>query len=253
MTTARNVGKFRKGEPSGNYTDTGPAEALAHCLSDLARSLRNEVTQDDTLRAIVRAAVETVPGAEAASISSIKGRAEVATLAATSDLSWTVDQAQYDTKEGPSLDSLYTQQSVRWSDLSAEERWPNFIEKALALEVGSMLAVQLYVAGDDLGVLNLLSSKTQAFGDESEDVALLFATHAALAMARVDEQLQLRHAINTRDLIGQAKGILMERFTLSSDHAFELLVHVSQHTNRKLTDIADELVFSGELAHTPKR
>jgi len=110
-----------------------------------------------------------------------------------------------------------------------------------------MLAVQLYVHGDELGALNLVSTEAEAFGEESERIALLFAAHAAVAMAGARKEEDLTAAVSTRDLIGQAKGILMERHRLTADQAFALLVRASQRTNTKLTDIARNLADTGSL------
>lgn len=220
---------------------------LADKLAELARSLEQQADPEETLGAIVQAAVDTVPGAQYASISAIRKRREGHTLASTGELSRAVDQAQYDSGEGPCLDTLYEQETVRLPDLQAEQRWPDFIKRATALGVGSMLAVQLFVEGDDLGALNLHSENKAAFDEESEHVALLFATHAAVAMSAAQQKQQLHRAVSTRQLIGQAQGILIERFKVTDEQAFGLLVRASQHTNRKLVDIARDLVTSGEL------
>lgn len=235
-----------RGRPSNGGTGAD-RDDLADRLSELARSLQDEADSDETLDAIVHAAVGTVPGAQHASISAVRDHREVQTRAATGELSRAVDRAQYDSGEGPCLDTLYAQVTVRMPDLAAEDRWPEFSRRAGELGVGSMLAVQLFVAGDDLGALNLLSEDANAFSDESEHVALLFAAHAAVAMAGAQKQDNLRRALQTRELIGQARGILMERFKITSDQAFALLVRASQHTNRKLHDVAEELCNTGEL------
>jgi hypothetical protein len=114
-----------------------------------------------------------------------------------------------------------------------------------------MLSFQLYVEGDNLGALNLYSRRPNAFDDESEHVGLLFASHAAIAFSDARKVEQLQHGLITRDLIGQAKGILMERFKITSAQAFTLLVRVSQHTNRKLRDVAKELANTGQLPASP--
>ena len=220
---------------------------LAEHLSRLARSLQEHPDTEATLTAIVHAAVGTVPGAQEASISSIRRRRDVRTLAATSEAPAGLDQAQYDTDEGPCLDALYAQTTVHVPDMATEHRWPEFSRRARDLGAGSMLAVQLFVAGDDLGALNLSSREPHAFDDQSEHVALLFAAHAAVAMADAQEQDRLSTALSTRDLIGQAKGVLIERFKITGDQAFALLVHVSQRTNRKLHDISEELVTTGRM------
>ena len=110
-----------------------------------------------------------------------------------------------------------------------------------------MLSLQLYVEGDDLGALNLYARTPHAFTDESEQVGLLFAAHAAIAYAGVRKETQLAQALVSCDLIGQAKGILMERYKISGERAFLLLTRVSQNSNRKLHDVADELVGHGTI------
>lgn len=110
-----------------------------------------------------------------------------------------------------------------------------------------MLSLQLFVEGDNLGALNLYARSVGAFTDESEKVGLLFAAHAAIAYAGVRKEAQLAAALASRDVIGQAKGILMERYKITGERAFLVLAHASQHANRKLADIADELVRTGTV------
>ena len=242
-------------DPTGPEQDepTSVDIELAERLAELARSLHEQPDVEETLTAIVTAAVATVPDAEHASISAVRRRREVHTIASTGPLPNEVDRAQYTTQQGPCLDSLYEQKTVRLPRLAEEQRWPEFVGLAAELGVGSMLAVQLFVVGDDLGALNLFSTHVDAFDDEDEHVALLFATHAAVAMADAQATERLERAVNSRDLIGQAKGILMERFRTTDHQAFLLLVHASQATNAKLTAIAEELVRSGELPGSSRR
>jgi GAF domain-containing protein len=162
-----------------------------------------------------------------------------------------VDRAQYETGQGPCLDTLYERKTVRVSDMADEGRWPEFSARAGALGVGSMLAVQLYVRGADLGALNLTNSASDSFDADSEHVALLFASHAAVAMAGAQAQEGLREGIRRRDLIGQAKGVLMERYAIGPDRAFALLARLSQDTNRKLHELAEELVTTRQLPRPP--
>jgi GAF domain-containing protein len=222
---------------------------LASMLSDIAQSLQHEPDLQETLQGIVDTAVGAIPGAQHVSVSSVIKRREVHTLVASTDLPKAVDQAQYETNEGPCLDSLYEQRTARIPDMTVEQRWPAFTARAQDLGVGSMLAVQLFVRGADLGALNIFSQQVQAFDEESEHVALLFASHAAVAMASAQEKEQLQSAIEFRDLIGQAKGILMERFKITGEQAFQVLTRVSQQSNRKLREVATELVEQGTLPH----
>jgi transcriptional regulator with GAF, ATPase, and Fis domain len=237
-----------QGRPSSSYTgpDSG-FEDLAVTLGQLARSLHVQGSVEDTLHGIVAAAVGTVPGAEYAALSLIEARRVIRTRAGTADIVYKVDQVQYDTGEGPCLDALYRQHTVRLSDMAAETRWPRFTHQVAELGIGSMLSFQLYVEQDNLGALNLYAHDTDAFSDESEQVGLLFATHAAVAMADAQKQQHLTRAIAVRDLIGQAKGILMERHKLTGDQAFAVLVGASQNTNTKLTEVARYLVETGEF------
>jgi transcriptional regulator with GAF, ATPase, and Fis domain len=238
-----------RGRPSSSYA--GPVacpDGLAAALGELARSLHDESGVEKTLQGVVFAAVGTVPGAQEAALSLIEGRRGVRTQAGTAELVYQVDQVQYDTGEGPCLSSLYQQRTVRLSNMATETRWPRFTVRAAELGVGSMLSFQMYVERDNLGALNLYSRDTDAFTDESEQIGLVFATHAALAMADARNQERLYQAMEARDLIGQAKGILMERHKVTDDQAFRLLVRASQNTNRKLVEIARYLVDTGELA-----
>jgi hypothetical protein len=110
-----------------------------------------------------------------------------------------------------------------------------------------MISIQLYVEGDDLGALNLFSRTAGALDEESEHIGLMFAAHAAIAYATAQERDGLSRTVETRQLIGRAEGILMERHRVTAEQAFAMLVRVSQHRNTKLRDIADHLVRSGRL------
>jgi transcriptional regulator with GAF, ATPase, and Fis domain len=236
-----------QGEPSSDYTGRPNENGLAVQLSDLARALQQEDSFQNTLNGIVAAAVQTVPGAEYAGVMIVQGRRDIETQAATDEVARLVDRAQYDTRQGPCLDAAYEQRTVRLSDMAHEDRWPQFSRRALDAGVRSMLSFQLYVVGDNLGALNLYSRRRAAFNDESEDTGLLFASHAAIAMVGARREQNLTRAMSVRDLIGQAKGILMERHKITDDRAFQLLVRVSQRSNIKLVEVARSLVETGEL------
>ena len=111
-----------------------------------------------------------------------------------------------------------------------------------------MLCLQLFVVRDTLGALDLLGRAASAFTDESEHVGLLLASHAAIAAADAHHLENVTSALVNRDIIGQAKGILMERFKITSDQAFAVLAKVSQDTNRKVSAIAEDLARTGRWA-----
>ena len=237
-----------RGRPSSADTGTARSDELAESLGALARDLEEQDDPGEMLKQIVLAAVSLVPGAEEGSISVVAARRQVGSQAPTSELPVQVDALQEETGQGPCLDAVFEQQTVRVDDLAHEDRWPRFAHRASETGAASMLSLQLYVEGDNLGALNLYARTPRAFTDESEHVGLLFASHAAVAYAGVRKEDQLARALASRDLIGQAKGILMERYKITGERAFLLLTRVSQNNNRKLHDVADELVRRGTLS-----
>jgi hypothetical protein len=237
-----------RGEPSP--ADTGTAvdgDQLAKQLSDVARRAQAEDDRGLMLDEVVKAAVALIPGVDEASISITVGRRDVRSEHPSGDLPAKVDAVQTETGEGPCIDAAYEHETVRVPDMAKEDRWPKFAARASELGAASMLSIQLWVDGDDLGALNLFSRTAGSFTDESEHVGLLFASHAAVAFASADEVHHLNLAVARRDLIGQAKGILMERFKVTADQAFSVLVRVSQDRNEKIFDIAEELTQTGYL------
>src|SRR3954447_15166218 len=222
-------------------------EDLGAVMGRIARRLQEEHGHvDATLHSITTAAVSTVAGAEFASVSLVNGR-RVVSRGATSEQAREIDQLQTDVDEGPCLDALRNEETVRVPDFATETRWPRFAAEASRRGAGSLLSFQLFTEGDNLGALNLYAGQPNAFDADDEIVGALFAAHAAVALSAAQQEQNLRRAIDNRDLIGQAKGILMERYRLTAGQAFELLVRASTHTNRKLFDVADELTSTGSM------
>lgn len=219
---------------------------LARNLGNLAREMRAETEIAPLWQRIAEAAVHEVSGAEHAGLSLVT-RAGVITEAATDEVVIRLDQRQYELDEGPALSSLREQITVRSHDLRQETRWPRFAAAAMEAGICSTLSVRLFVAEDSLGVLNVYATKPNVFTDHDESAALLLAAHAAIAMKGVKIETNLRAAVESRDVIGQAKGILMERFKVDQAEAFQMLVAASQGTNRKLRDVAELLATTGEL------
>lgn len=224
---------------------------LATQLSDLARELQQGYDAHAVLSGIVHAALDLIPGTAYASISVVTGRKKVDSEVASGDLPRLVDALQNSTGQGPCLDAAYQDRVVRVPDLSREDRWPAFSRGAVDLGARSMLSIQLFVEGDRLGALNLYGAEANAFNDESEQVGLLVAAHAAVAFADSLKISQLGEALVARQMIGQAEGILMERYKLTAEQAFLLLSRASSRANIKLRDIAEHLTSSGEFI-TPK-
>jgi GAF domain-containing protein len=222
-------------------------EELGKVMGRIARTLQEEHGDvERTLHSITMSAVRTVPGAEFASVSLVTGR-QVHPRGATIELAREIDSLQTEYDQGPCLDSLREHSTIRVDDFAEEKRWPRFSAEACRGGARSLLSVQLFTDGTNLGALNLYAKVPHAFGEESETVGQIFASHAAIALSAARQEQNLRHALDRRDLIGQAKGILMERDRLTAAQAFEVLVRTSTHTHRKLFDIADELTSTGAL------
>ena len=227
------------------------AAALVQRLGDLARELQHKEDTDSMLAGIVHAALELVPHAHDASVSLISGRRTIDSRAASSDLPRRIDALQSETGQGPCLDASYEERVVSVPDLSTDPRWPDFARQAYQLGARSMLSFQLFVNGDHLGALNLFGKEVGGFDAESVRIGALVAAHAAVALAGNQQVSQLTQALDTRDLIGQAKGILMERYKITAQQAFLLLSRASSELNIKLHDLAEQLTVSGEM--TKKR
>lgn len=243
-----------RGQPSAhNAGNAAGNDALAWQLTELARTLHEEQDPDDVLRSVVHAAIELIPGVEEGSISVVFDRKTATSRAPSGQLPRIVDELQNDTGQGPCLEAAYEEKTVRVPDMSTEQRWPVFARKACEAGVGSMLAFQLYVDEKNLGALNLYSRQANVFTDESEHIGLMVAAHAATAYAEANQMEQLAESVSTRDRIGQAKGILMERYKITPDQAFYLLSKVSQTTNMKLNSVADQLAATGEIPDSRNR
>ncbi len=220
-------------------------------LDSLSRALHvKEADLGRTLDAILGAATRVVSEAGAASINLlVKGKFEP--QAALGDAPHQLDQLQVASGVGPCVDASREQTTIRVDDFAAERRWVDYAQLALRLGVRSMLCVPLWVDDVRVGSLSLYGSSAQAFGEQAPNLAGLFATHAALALADAQRTEHLRQALINRDVIGQAKGILMERHRLTPDQAFAVLARASQDTNRKLVDVAEALTATGALPDRP--
>ncbi len=235
----------QRGLPSEQDEGSTDVNALAEQLGELARSLQSYRDTDELLSEVVRAAARVIPGVDEASISVVRDRQSVSSRLPTGDLPVRVDAIQNQTGQGPCLDAMYDQRTVRVSDMAHDQRWPQFAARAAEAGAASMLSIQLWVEGDNLGALNLYSRQADAFDDESEQVGLLFASHAAVAFASAEGFNHMVEAVATRDLLGQAKGILMERYKVTPDQAFRMLVKVSNDNNMALRTVAQNLASTG--------
>lgn len=228
-----------------NAEDPG---AVVIALGHMARDLLAQQTVQQTLDRIVVHAVDLVSECEAAGIMVVRN-GRVQTLSVTDDMVRTSDRIQGELGEGPCFDAARKAHEVyRIADMTtAVDRWPRYAPEARALGVGSMMGFLLFTENQNLGALDMYSSRPGAFSESSEQVGWVLAAQAAVAFASARHDAQLREAIATRQDIGEALGIVMERYKLSEQDAFAMLTKASQDRNIKLREIARTVTMSGEI------
>jgi ANTAR domain/GAF domain len=228
-------------------------------FSRVALALFEAGTVRETLQRIVDLAERAVDGCEAAGILVVDG-GKVTTAAASSALVVAIDQMQIDANEGPCLDASTRGTTFYADDLIDDQRWPNFGPPAVDAGIRSVLAYSLSASRPS--ALNLYSPLPAAFGAIDRAQGQLFATLARLALDSAEGRASdeertgnLLEALRTRELVGQAQGILMERERITADRAFDVLRRASQYMNIKLREVAETLVETGESPETgpPRR
>lgn len=220
-------------------TDVRRPEELATALAGMAHDLLAQGSLQQTLDRIVGHAVELVDGCQDAGIMVIH-KGVVHTLAASDDKIRTSDRIQGELSEGPCFEAVSTgTESYLIPDMQASVgRWPRYRPHARELGIGGILGFKLFTEDETLGALNLYSSRPGVFGERSEQIGWLVASHAAVAFASARTVANLHIAISSRQEIGIAVGMIMERDRVSSEEAFAVLVKASQERNIKMRELA---------------
>jgi GAF domain-containing protein len=214
-------------------------------MAKVAQADPNDSTRDELLSMITRAAHESIPDAHAVSISTRDNGEDFVTLAPTDEsLSLAGDKLQYALNEGPCVDAAGGEPILRSGDLHHDDRWPQYGPRVhQELGAASQLAFEMYSGHQTFGGLNLYSRTGGAFADEETlDLAELFASQAAVVMGRAASVHDFNQAVRSRKIIGQAIGLVMERYELDEDRAFQFLVRMSSVANIKLRVVAEEIV-----------
>jgi GAF domain-containing protein len=203
---------------------------------------------DDTLLEVSRLAVVALD-ADMAGLTLLDPHGRATTAVSTRPEAVALDQAQYDADRGPCLDAFREAQVKRVDDVRADDRWPEFAAAASAHGVRSSLSLPLVIQGEGIGALNLYSGRARHFSDVHEASGVEFASGAAVTLAsarayweQVERADGLARAMESRAVIEQAKGVIIATTGVSAEEAFELLRAQSQAENRKLREIAAEIV-----------
>jgi GAF domain-containing protein len=216
-------------------------------LAEAAREMAEEEGTQQTLDRAVQMATDLIGPCDLAGVSLVRPGG-IETPAASHEALRRLDELQYELEEGPCRDALRQTDVVAVSDLAHDERWPHW-GPHISREVGvrSSMSFRLFTTGDDMGVLNLYATRVDAFNHDDLLDGLILAAHAAAALASTLQEEHLYRALETRRTIGEAIGMVRERFGLTGEQAFAVLRRMSSHHNIKLHQVAEQLVETGRL------
>lgn len=223
-------------------------ERFHRVLADAVRDLDAQADPPHTLQRLVDIAPDFFGSSDFVGVSLVE-RGTISTPAASSEELRELDEAQYALGEGPCREAIRTEATIIVGDLATDPRWPRW-GQAMVSELGirSSLSFRLFTSDDDTwGALNIYSTQPHAFTHEDVSHGQTIAAMAAVALARSIKDEQLAQALETRTVIGQATGVLMERFDLSPEAAFDVLRRISSHHNVKLRDLAADVVRTREV------
>jgi hypothetical protein len=229
--------------PGGRSLDSRSAMYLqaTQLVSDLHR--RSSFDLPAMLRALIEGAAESVPGAQYAGITVTQRRLPPETASATHRYPVLLDEIAARCQQGPCLTAAAMQEIVRIDDLLGDDRWPLYRQETLAqTPIRSVLSFGMLREGGTAAALTFYAEQTNAFDDCAVDVGLIFSTHAALVWNMMRRDQQFRAAVISRDVIGQAKGRMMERFNIDASEAFQMLKLMSQDSNTPLAAVARRVV-----------
>jgi transcriptional regulator with GAF, ATPase, and Fis domain len=215
-------------------------------LTELIASLDRQGTETkEGLRELIHSGTQHVTGSNYAGITLAERSHAITNVVATHRYPVLLDVIQNEYGEGPCVAAAWQHHVMHVEDLAVDRRWPRYQQYALAnTPIRSILSFELFVDHDTTAALNFFAHHPYAFTDESMELGHIFATHVALAWSMMRRHDQFRSALASRDIIGQAKGVIMERFDLDAVEAFDLLARLSQQSNMKLFDIARTLIDS---------
>lgn len=216
-------------------------------IQQLVQALHTRSTTDvdAVVSDLTARALRSVPGAQHVGITLVN-RGDVRTVAATSKHAEMLDEIQQRHDEGPCLPSEHDRSVVRIDDTTLESRWPAYCRDVVELTpIRSVLSFELFTQLKTIAALTIAAERPHAFDDEAVELGLIYATGTTLAWDAARRREHFRRALASRDVIGQAKGIIMQRFKIDDSRAFALLKQLSQTSNTPVSVVARQLVESG--------
>lgn len=222
---------------------SGVGTDLAIRMAELARTLAVPQPLDAVLNEVTKAAVELITGIDTAGILVVGPGGEFESLAVTTELPHRLDELQIALDQGPCLQAAVGDDLVvRTEDFRAETRWPEYSRAVMKMGVFSGMSFKLYSSDRSAGALNLFGFRPTVWTEDQQTVGSVLAAHAAAALLTWRHSEEMSSALASRDRIGQAKGIIMERFAVDDTSAFNMLRRLSQESNVKLVDIAQQVI-----------
>ncbi|CAA0128321.1 Uncharacterised protein [Mycolicibacterium vanbaalenii] len=225
-------------------------DSIAAAMADLVGSFVRPSGVEEILCSVTARAVELLQEIDFADVLLIDEQ-QHRSMAATAGFITELDDIQLQFQEGPCLAAAVDDATVICTDLTSESRWPRFANAATEAGIKSMMSFQLYTyptrslgGRGGRGALNLFSRNSYDFSSDDRTIGAMLAAHAAVALISADRQTQFESALASRDLIGQAKGMIMERFKVDANQAFDLLAKLSQDGNTPLRVVAQQIVDS---------
>jgi GAF domain-containing protein len=220
-------------------------DPYAEEFAKLALALHDE-TVEETVEKVLEFTLKAI-GCDYAGVIFVHGKHHIETAAATDPIVAKLDAMQMEVGEGPDVSVIADRLGVIVGDTRTEQRWPEWAARVYDAGIRSLMSVRMYTDDETIGTLNAYSRHAEAFDIDDQAVAHVLARHAAVALGNARKIENLWLAVDARKRIGQAQGILMERFDLTADQAFAVLLRYSQDNNMKLRVVADRLVETREL------
>jgi GAF domain-containing protein len=232
-----------------SVNDPSGVETAHLRIAELVQQLygRPDTDSDTVIAELAEHAAVEIPGAQYAGVTVTRNAKHIDTPAATHKWPILLDEIQQLHREGPCLTAAWEEKIIHIADLEADDRFPLYRRDALEqTPIRSIMAFEMFIAGETMGALNVYAEEAHAFGQASRDIGLIFAAHSSVAWNAAQRDEQFKRALASRDSIGQAKGMIMERYGVDAVQAFEVLRKLSQDSNVPLVQVAKELVAKAQ-------